>query len=153
MIPKVRTHCEWDGRVCVCPLRNRWNYPGDPPADIPCVHITAYDQRKPLAVLVARYLGKLSQWLVSGAPKRSEAGIAAARAACEACEYFQPDNKRGGGTCSKCGCGCGGSRPLLMNKWAWATERCPLTPPKWKEEARLRTGLVNRLRRIAMRFA
>lgn len=42
-------------------------------------------------------------------------------ALCRGCEHYL------NGRCRKCGCRVAG----IVAKTAWATERCPLSPPKW----------------------
>lgn len=45
-------------------------------------------------------------------------------AVCKTCDQFT------GSGCKVCGCNCTGTYEF-MNKLAWASESCPLDPPKW----------------------
>lgn len=78
-------------------------------------------QARNLAAAATRVLGAA----IRGHPIRVPPEILAARESiCAACE------ENLSGRCRKCGCGV---RAQLLRKTHLATERCPLTPPKWKE--------------------
>lgn len=74
------------------------------------------------------------KWKDAGQPMRSPDQIESIMDTCRTCEHFvKTDDDTNG--CKKCGCkkllGFGG----LRIKIGWATERCPLDPPKWEAEA------------------
>lgn len=67
----------------------------------------------------------VGRWVKAGRPVRSAAEIESLLAICQACELFT------GTHCSKCGCPINNEPAALHNKLAMATEKCPLSPPKW----------------------
>ena len=65
-------------------------------------------------------------WKAAGKPVRSPERIADLYAICEQCPIFQ------GGICTHEACGCPVRQEAVWrNKLTWATESCPLDPPKW----------------------
>lgn len=73
------------------------------------------------------------KWVQSGKPYRTAERIAEIfDEKCKPCEFFNQEGESKG-SCGVCGC-----RLLregkFLNKLAWATTQCPLTPPKWESE-------------------
>lgn len=80
-----------------------------------------------------RYASERNKWAQAGKPYRTDARILEIfDNQCAPCENFNPEGE-GKGSCGICGC-----RLLregkMLNKLAWATTECPLTPPKWDAE-------------------
>ena len=80
----------------------------------------------------ARVLGRFARasrkWMAAGMPVRSPERIAELYQVCNACDKYIT-TKTGQGRCSLCGCKV--NLHGKMNKLLWATESCPLDPPKW----------------------
>ena len=69
------------------------------------------------------------RWVEAGCPVISSAGLERRRGICHACEHWNPSALFGLGRCGHPDCGCS------VLKLVWATEKCPLTPPRWEAEA------------------
>lgn len=79
--------------------------------------------RKPPGVLrmAVRFGGALTRWIAAGRPVVDGAALDRRRSLCAACDHVRPD-----GGCRLCGCS--------SVKLTWATEACPDSPPRWREE-------------------
>lgn len=89
---------------------------------------------KTAAKKVVKVASAFDVWAAAGFPKRPPELQEQLFVICSACDFFIKKSE-GRGECGKCGCGV--SRPqekLILNKLEWATEQCPLNPPKWKTE-------------------
>lgn len=72
-----------------------------------------------------RFLQARARWIKAGRPTRTMEQIAKVYdEVCQPCFAFDNDS------CGVCGCRLKRDT-LLINKLAWATEKCPLDPPKW----------------------
>lgn len=79
------------------------------------------------------YLRARDYWKKAGKPMRSDEKIREIFSICsKGCENYLPGGD-GGGQCGICGCWL---YPIVtqVNKIQWATEKCPLLPPKWDAE-------------------
>lgn len=75
------------------------------------------------------YFTALAKWTAAGKPVRTQERIDEIYAICSGCPLFK------GGICTHIACGCEISRKKATDhKLAWATESCPLVPPKWSAE-------------------
>jgi len=81
--------------------------------------------------LVNQYFKERAKWNKFGKPLRSEEERHILFEICNNCINFQKKDSNTG-TCSICGCNIKKDGNFL-NKIAWGTTRCPLDPPKWKE--------------------
>lgn len=78
---------------------------------------------------MANFADAYTKWAAAGFPKRTVERIQEIHDNhCAPCPFFKNDE------CIKCGC------PVVRgdnfrNKLLWATEACPLNPPKWEAEA------------------
>lgn len=87
----------------------------------------------PQGVRIAlRYSAAVKRWVAAGRPVRSDDRVREIfENYCKPCEHFDSERQ----TCRVCGCRVRRSGAALLNKLKMATERCPLDPPKWTEEA------------------
>lgn len=67
-------------------------------------------------------------WRSKGFPVRSDEEMLRIYSICSGCEHFASNS------CTVCGCRLHPTDKLMPNKIAWATTKCPLDEPKWKEE-------------------
>lgn len=67
----------------------------------------------------------MAAWQAAGRPVVSREIRKERLAICHACTHWNPSGNLGLGECGSPGCGCTKFKAYL------ATERCPLTPPKW----------------------
>jgi len=88
---------------------------------------TANSGEPGLPVKVWNYALALARWAEAGGAVRSPAEIASRLAICQACPHYGTHPPR----CTLCGCPVSASPDAAKNKLAMATERCPLSPPKW----------------------
>lgn len=80
--------------------------------------------------LVKRYSAERTKWVEAGKPLRSPEEIFTIfNNICSECEYFNRLSKKSG-ECLICGCHLK-EKSTILNKLAWATTKCPKTPPKW----------------------
>jgi hypothetical protein len=79
------------------------------------------------------YLQARKKWAGAGKPMRSDERIAEVFQICESCPHIIPNTQDEGGQCGICGCWLY-PQVGLVNKIQWATEKCPLSPPKWDAE-------------------
>lgn len=82
-------------------------------------------QRPSLFEQATTFAGAIARHAAGGFATRSDDEVAAIVAICEACENYDAYRT----TCKKCGCKASGKG--LVDKIRWASERCPLKPPKW----------------------
>jgi hypothetical protein len=71
------------------------------------------------------YLTALAHWELAGKPRVTDEVYAFRRGQCNACDQRDPEDK-----CRLCGCAL--YPTPLGDKLRWATEQCPLAPPRWK---------------------
>lgn len=114
-VPAWREHLRLNPRP-VSPVQSAGNAPASPVQGAVSVPSVARQARS----VTAAWL----RWRQAGCPKRSREEIHRIAAICETCAFGGDRHpvfryKR----CRKCGC----SRVKL----GWATEHCPLKPPKW----------------------
>lgn len=85
-------------------------------------------QKYGFAKRVWSYTKALARWNLAGQPLRSEAEQQRVLDICKGCPLFEPNKKPNRpGNCGICGC----KLNIKNGKIAWATESCPLVPPKW----------------------
>lgn len=82
---------------------------------------------------IQQYLQERAKWARFGKPLRGQDEMSAIFNICKDCHMFQKENEDAG-SCGVCGCNIKKSGTFL-NKIAWATTRCPLSDPKWKESS------------------
>jgi len=85
--------------------------------------------KKPsLAAQGVNYVRERREWKAAGKPMRPAKLIKYIyENICKPCEHFDGEQSR----CNVCGCFIK-MEGEAWNKLAWATTRCPLVPPKWK---------------------
>jgi len=76
--------------------------------------------------LIKRLTSSLKEWKSEGYPVVSKEVLKERLSLCRSCEWWQELAKSNIARCRKCGCSSG---KLLMG-----TSRCPLNPPKWKQD-------------------
>jgi hypothetical protein len=87
--------------------------------------------KKNLMAKVERFSEARDKWKDAGKPVRTDEEIFRIyHEVCKECEYFDNDK------CGICGCRLK-PKGHMLNKIAWATEKCPLDPPKWIAEIEL----------------
>ena len=78
-----------------------------------------------LPQLAANFAQATHRWAKAGFPRVKKRIYHARLATCRACPHWAEDARLGLGSCRHKGCGC-----TRLKLWL-ATERCPLTPPRW----------------------
>jgi hypothetical protein len=95
----------------------------------PIVHnpgLTGPVEEKPSFAAKLRHAMEAGVRFAESGMQMAPADAKAQRAAiCQACSYWNPEGNAGMGECTHFKCGC------TKLKWSIASERCPLTPPKW----------------------
>lgn len=80
-----------------------------------------------LAEKLTRFARAAKSWAKSGFSVVSDEEFLFRQNQCETCKWWRGSASFGLGNCGKCGC--------TGIKLYWATEQCPLDPPRWKKTA------------------
>lgn len=86
--------------------------------------------------LYKQFMAEKRKWDEAGQPTRSQERMEEIHKICSDCPLFE----KGAGwiwgydRCGQCKCNLH-PNSKTMNKLYWATTRCPLDEPKWKEDA------------------
>lgn len=78
-----------------------------------------------LLTRAANLTGAIARHTANGFKTRTEDEAAAILSICKACEHYDSEKE----ACRKCGCKA--TARGLVDKIRWASEHCPLKPPKW----------------------